>query len=101
MVSEVTPREARLSVARLLCMERHAGQIQGRAYHLQGLRDVELGVGSGGQGLLLASLLLASTRFEFRQSGRSRSAVQGPRVLAETGRGRVSSRCDPVSLRAR
>ena len=49
-------------LARLLRLERHAGQVPGRADHLQGLRDLELDLGPGGQGLLLAPLLLATSR---------------------------------------
>ena len=39
-----------------------------RADHFQGLRGLELGLGSAGQGLLLASLLFAPARSEFRKS---------------------------------
>ena len=46
-------------------------QLQGGAHHLQGFRDFELVVGSGGESLLLASLLCAPARFEFRQSRRA------------------------------
>ncbi len=50
----------------LLRLERFAGEIQGRADHLQGFRDLELVVGSGGEGLLLASLLFPPAGPEFR-----------------------------------
>ena len=53
---------------RFLCLERHDREVSRRADHLQGLRGLELVLGSGGQGQLLAPLLLASARFEFRQS---------------------------------
>ena len=53
------------------------GEIQGRADHLQGLRDLELGLGPGRERVLLASLLLAPARPELRQPGGARGAVQG------------------------
>jgi hypothetical protein len=59
-------RRKRPRLQRLLCLERYAGKIQGRANHFQRFRDIELGVGSGGEGLLLASLLFASAGPEFR-----------------------------------
>ena len=63
----VAPRRARVRPERrALCLERFAGAIQGRADHLQGFRDLELVVGSGGEGVLLASLLFASAGPEFR-----------------------------------
>ena len=61
-------RRARAGLAgtRSVCLERYAGKIQGSAHHLQRFRDVELVVGSGREIVLLASLLFASARFEFR-----------------------------------
>ena len=53
--------------ARLLRVERHAGAVRGRPDHLQGLRDVELDVGPGRQGVLLAPLLLPPARPQLRQ----------------------------------
>ena len=52
---------ARQRRARLLRLERHAREVPGRAHHLQGLRDVQLDLGPGRQGLLLAPLLLATS----------------------------------------
>ena len=49
----------------LLCLERHAGKIQGRANHLQRFRNIELGVGPVRESLLLASVLFASAGPEF------------------------------------
>src|ERR1051326_480726 len=72
-----------------------------RAHHLQRLRDVELGLGSRRARVLLASLLLASARSEFRERGGARRAVQGLRFLDGHGRRRLPARCDPVPLRAR
>ena len=47
---------------RFLCLERHAREIPGGAHHLQGFRALQLDLGSGGPGLLLAPLLLATSR---------------------------------------
>ncbi len=66
VVPGFAPRRAGFARARTLCVERLAGEIQGRADHLQGFRDLELDVGSGGQGLLLAPLLFPSAGPEFR-----------------------------------
>ncbi len=52
--------------ARILCVERHAAKVRGRANHLQGFRIVELVVGSDCAGLLLASVLFPSAGLEFR-----------------------------------
>ena len=101
MVSEIASRETWIAVARLLRLERHAREVQRRAHHLQGLRDFQLGVGSGCARVLLAPLLLASTRSQFRQSRGPRGAVQGAGVLGQPGRRRVPPRCHSVSLRAR
>ena len=47
-------------------------KVPGRPHHLQGLRDVQLDLGPGGQGLLLAPLLFPPARPELRQPrGRS------------------------------
>ena len=53
--------------ARLLRVERHHRALQGRPDHLQGLRGVELGMGPGGAGVLLAPLLLPPARPQLRQ----------------------------------
>ena len=46
LVPARTARRTRQSLARLLRLERHAGQIPGRPDHLQGLRNLELDLGS-------------------------------------------------------
>ena len=97
----VAPRRARFAGARLLCLERFARKIQRRAHHFQRLRDLELVLGPGGEGVLLASLLCASARPEFRQSGGARGDAEGSRFLARNGRRRAAARCGSVSLRAR
>ena len=61
---------AGLARARLLRLERHAEQVHGGAHHLQRFRAVELVVGSGGEGVLLAPLLPSPAGPEFRQSRR-------------------------------
>ena len=89
------------AVARLLRVERHAEPLRRRAHHLQGLRDLELDVGSGGQGLLLASLLLAPARSELRQPRGAQGALQGHRLLARARRRRRAPRRRALPLRAR
>ena len=54
----------------------------GRPDHLQGFRNLQLGLGPGGQGLLLAPLLFPSARPELRQPGGARGDVAGRRFLA-------------------
>ena len=73
---------ARLAGARFLRLERHRPEIQGRAHHLHRHREVQLDLGSGRQGVLLAPLLLAPAGSELRQPARcwkrcSRSCASG------------------------
>ena len=90
------------TVARLLRLERHAGEVHGRTDHFQGLRALELDLGSGGQGVLLAPLLLPSAGLEFRQSGRAaRPMLKVLDFLAGDGRRRSAAGCGALSLRAR
>ena len=72
-----------------------------RAHHLQGLRDLELVVGSGRQGLLLAPLLRAPARSELRQPRGAQGAPQGHRLLARARRRRHAPRRGALPLRAR
>ena len=74
--------------ARLLCLERRPGEVQGRTGHLQGFRALQLELGPGCQGLLLASFLLAPARPQFRQPGRPGSHLSAARVLVRDGRRR-------------
>ena len=53
---------------RFLRLERHSGKVQGRPGDLPGFRALELDVGPGRQGLLLAPVLFASARPQLRQS---------------------------------
>jgi len=54
------------SLTRLLCLERNARKIQGRPNHFQRFRDIQLGMGPGGEGLLLASLYSHQPDLNFR-----------------------------------
>ena len=84
VVSEIAPRCARFARARFVCLERYAGKIQGSAHHFQRFRDLELVVGSGGEGVLLAPLLFASAGPEFRQSGGARGASRRCSISGST-----------------
>ena len=72
---------ARQSQARLVCLERHRHQVSGRPHHFRGHGILELGMGPGFQGILLAPLLQSSARSQLRQSGRPRGNVEGDEVL--------------------
>ena len=67
LVPARAPRAARQRRARLLRLERHARDVRRGAHHLQGLRALELDLGPGRQGLLLAPLLPPPARPELRQ----------------------------------
>ena len=54
--------------AQLVRLERHRPALRRHAHHLQRHREVELGLGSGRQCVLLAPLLLAPARSQLRQS---------------------------------
>ena len=58
-------RPGRLAGARLVHLERHPREVPRGADHFQGLRDVQLDLGPGGAGVLLAPLLLAPAGPEF------------------------------------
>ena len=95
------PRPARQPRARLLRVERHRPRIRGSAHHLHRFRGVELDLGPGRQGLLLAPLLRLPARPQFRQpAGRARD--QGhPEFLARSRGRRVPPRRGAVPGRAR
>ena len=98
LVSAGAAGEAGASGARFLRLERHARAVSGCANHLQGLRSLELGVGSGGQGLLLAPLLFASARSELRKPERcARADARGARLLVAAGRRRPAARRGALS----
>ena len=58
--------------AQLVRLERHRHEVPGHADRLPRRREVELDLGPGGEGLLLAPLLLAPAGPELRQSARGR-----------------------------
>ena len=78
-----------------------AERYHGRPHHLQGLRALELDLGPGRQGLLLAPLLLASARSQLRQPRRPGGHPRGRRLLARHGRRRDAARRRALPLRAR
>ena len=72
---DLAPRQ---QPARLLRVERHARPLQGSPHHLPGLRVVELGLGPGRRGVLLAPLLLAPAGPQLPQPGRATSRSFAP-----------------------
>ncbi len=94
-------RAAGLAGARLLRLERHAGSLRGGADHLPGLRAVELVVGSGGAGVLLAQVLRSPAGPELRQPRRAGGDAARRRLLAGDGRRRDAARRRALPLRAR
>ena len=95
------PRAARLARARLLRVERPARPLRRRPRHLPGLRGVELDVGPGRRGLLLAPLLLPPARPQLRQPRRRGRRHGHARLLARHGRRRPAPRRRAVPPRAR
>ncbi len=79
----------------------HPDRYAGRAGDLPGLRDVELDVGPGRRGVLLAPLLLPPTRPQLRQPAGRGGRAGGPRLLARHGRRRPAARRHPLPPRAR
>ena len=78
------------------------GAIRRHADHLHRYRDLELGLGSGGEGLLLAPLLQPSARSELRQSARgARASLRVMRLLARHGGRRPAAGRDSLPRRAR
>ena len=57
----------------------------GRPHHFCGYRIIQLGLGPGFQGILLAPLLQSSARSELRQSGRPRRDVEVMKFWVEMG----------------
>ena len=70
-------------LAQFLRVERHGEQVSGRTHHLPGLRVLQLGLGPGGQGLLLASVLLPPARPKLRQSRGEAGHSEGGRCPAK------------------
>jgi len=70
-------RATRQRCARLLCLERYARTIERRSNYLQGFRDLELDLERASWRVLLASLLLAPTRPQFRQPSSAQTSDEG------------------------
>jgi hypothetical protein len=73
----------------------------GGTHHLQGLREVELDLGSSSEVVLLAPVLLAPAGPELRQPGRAAGHHGNRGFLARSGCGWSAPRRDTVSLRVR
>ena len=101
LVSAARDGQAGQRRAQFLRVERHAREIPGCPDHLQGFRGLELGLGPAGQGLLLAPLLFAPTRLEFRESRGPPGDVRRVRLLAAAGRGWLAAGRGPLPVRAR
>ena len=95
------PRPGRVAGARLLRVERPPRPLRRRPHHLLRLRDVELDVGPGRRGLLLAPLLLPPARPQLRQPRRRGRRDRHARLLARHGRRRPAPRRRAVPPRAR
>ena len=95
------PRAARQPGARLLRLERHARALPRGAHHLQGLRALQLDVGSRGERVLLASLLRPPARSQLREPGRARGDVRGRRLLVRPRDRRPPARRGALPLRGR
>ena len=94
-------RQARLGRAQFLRLERHRREIQRHADHLHRHREIELDLGPGCRPVLLAPLLLAPARSQFRQSACRARGGQHDAFLARSRRRRVPPRRHSLSLRAR
>ena len=70
--------------ARLLCLVRQRPEIRRHAHHLPRHRELELDLGPGRRRLLLAPLLFAPARSEFRQSAGARGGAERHALLAAT-----------------
>ncbi len=93
-------RQAGEPLARLLRVERHLRPLHRGPGHLRGLRDLELDVGPGGRGVLLAPLLLPPARPQLRQPrGAGHHAARRRRVAGD-GRRRGASRRRALPVRA-
>ena len=67
LVQARAPQRSEIERAQLVCVERYRPEIPGHADHLHRHREIELDLGSGSRPVLLASLLLAPARSQFRQ----------------------------------
>ena len=90
--------------SRLVRVERHRRSLSRCSHHLHRHRAVELGLGPGVEGVLLAPVLQPSARPQLRQPCGSRRDLERDEVLAGSRRRRVSCGRGPVprsSARAR
>ena len=101
LVQARAPQRSEIERAQLVCLERHRPEIPGHADHLHRYREIELDLGSGSRPVLLAPLLLAPARPEFRQSARGQRDHSGDEALARHRRRRLPARRHSLSLRAR
>ena len=91
----------RLALPRLLRLERHRPALPRRPHHLSRFRAVQLVLGPGGQGLLLAPLLPPPARPQLRQPGGAARDAGHPPLLARQGARRLPLRRRALPLRAR
>ena len=101
LVPAGAPRAARVARARLLRLERHRPEVRGDPHHLHRHRAVELDLGRGGQGLLLAPLLQPPARSNFDNPRGRRGDRGGDALLARPGRGRLPPGRHPLPGGAR
>ena len=97
----VGPLGPGLAVPGLLRLERHRPALPGRAHHLRGHGEVQLDVGPGGEGLLLAPVLQPPAGPELRQPGGPGGHTRRHALLARQGPRRLPVRRGPLPLRAR
>ena len=95
------PRAARLVQAQLLRVERRPGQVLGHAHHLHRHRKLQLDLGRGGEGLLLAPLLQPPARPELRQPAGAQGGDPHHALLARHGGGRIAAGRHPLPGGAR
>lgn len=95
------PSRPGLTLAGLLRLVRSAGSVSRSASHFSRLRDIQLGLGSGCAGVLLAPVLLpsAGSELSFGTRKAGRSASHG--FLAGYGRRWDAAGRDPLPVRAR
>ena len=95
------PGQARVRGAPLLRVERHGREVPGDAHHLHRHRDLQLGLGPGGRGLLLAPLLQPPAGSEPEQPAGGQGGEPHPQLLAGHRRGRPAPGRGALPVRAR